>query len=110
MRHRNWIIACAAALCGVGQVRADDAEDKAVATVERLGGQVLRNETKPGKPVRQVTLSGKEVTDADLKDLAGFKELEWLTLKNTQVTNASLTPVAPFKQLAALTLLGTQDT
>jgi hypothetical protein len=64
--------------------RADHAEDKALATVERLGGQALRNETKAGKPVRDVTLRGREVTDADLKDLVGFKELDWLTWCATQ--------------------------
>jgi hypothetical protein len=37
----------------------DAAEEKALAAVERLGGQVIRNENKPNKPVRQVTLLGK---------------------------------------------------
>ena len=78
--------------------------------MERLGGQILRDETKPGKPVSQVTLLGKEVTDADLKDLAGFKELDWLTLNNTEVTDAGLKELAQFKQLTALSLRGTKVT
>ena len=89
---------------------ADDAEKKALAAVERLGGQVLRNETKPGKPVYQVTLSGKGVMDADLKDLMGFEELGWLTLNNTQVTDAGLKEVVQFEHLYALSLSGTAVT
>ena len=87
------IVAIAAPVC------ADDAEDKALAAVERLGGQVLRDATKPGKPVRDVTISGKGVKDADLKDLAGFKELGWLTLHNSEVTDAGLKELAQLKQL-----------
>ena len=34
-----------------GGARADDAEDKAVAFVEKLGGAVARDEKAPGKPV-----------------------------------------------------------
>jgi hypothetical protein len=30
------------------------------------------------------------VTDADLKDLAGFKELDWLNLNDTEVTDAGI--------------------
>src|SRR4051794_17700446 len=37
-------------------VRADDAEDKAAALVEKLGGKVIRDETRPGKPVIEVGL------------------------------------------------------
>ena len=89
---------------------ADDAEKKALAAVERLGGQILRNETKPGKPVYQVTLSGKGVMDADLEDLVGFKELGWLTLNDTQVTDAGLKGVVRFEHLYALSLSGTAVT
>ena len=50
-----------------GPARADEAEDKALAMVERLGGQVLRYMDKPDKPVRQVTLLGKEVKDVKVE-------------------------------------------
>ena len=53
-------------LCGVvswlglipsAPLYADDAEDKAVAFVEKLGGKVTRDEKLPGKPVIRVHLS-----------------------------------------------------
>src|SRR5262245_23190006 len=75
----------------------EEAEKKALATVERLGGQVIRGESKAGKPVRQVTLLGKEVTDAAVKDLVGLKELDWLNLNDTKVTDAGLKDVVQLK-------------
>jgi hypothetical protein len=57
---------------GVGlcsPVRADEAEDKAVAFVEKLGGKVARDEKLPGKPVVRVDLFFSAVTDAGLRQL-----------------------------------------
>ena len=48
-----------------------DAEAKAVAAVERLGGTVTRDEERPGKPVVEVHLGFSNAADADLKDLCG---------------------------------------
>ena len=77
-------------LCSSAPVRADDAEDKAVAFVEKLRGQVTRDEKAPGKPVIKVNLFGSEVTDAGLKELAPLKNLTVLILADTQVTKAGL--------------------
>ncbi len=78
--------------------RADEAEDKAVAFVEKLGGTVTRDEKAPGKPVVGVSFQptiiivkteGK-VTDSDLKELVGLKNLTTLDLGSTGVTGAGL--------------------
>ena len=72
------IVAFALALSGLclcSTLRADDAEDKAVAFVKKLGGTVTRNEKAPGKPVFAINLSGTEVTDAGMKELAALKNL-----------------------------------
>lgn len=53
--------------------RADDAEDKAVAFVVKLGGKITRDDKKPGKPVVEVNLSDTKLADADLKELAALK-------------------------------------
>src|SRR5215218_3019317 len=56
-------------LCSSAPVRADDAEDKAVAFVEKLGGKVGRDEKAPGKPVVTVSLFyNSPVSDAGLKE------------------------------------------
>ena len=77
-------------LCLGASARADEAEDKAVAFVEKLGGTVGRNVQAPGKPVLTVSLRLKPVTDAGLKELAPLKNLTWLNLRETKVTDAGL--------------------
>ena len=79
------------AMLGLGSpARADEAEDKAVAFVKKLGGSVDRDEKAPGKPVVEVFLSNTKVTDAGLKELAALKSLTDLNLSNTKVTDAGL--------------------
>jgi internalin A len=41
---------------------ADDAEDKAVALVNKLGGRAARDDARPGKPVVSVELAFAKVT------------------------------------------------
>ncbi|QJW98738.1 hypothetical protein [Frigoriglobus tundricola] len=44
----------ASVLCPCAALRADDAEDRAVALVTKLGGKVTREAKAPGKPVTAV--------------------------------------------------------
>src|SRR5262245_17073757 len=129
---------CAAVACvmlSTDPARADEAEDKAVAIVEKLGGQVVRDEKRPGKPVVEVRLDdlpgvtdetlralaplqnltvlyliGAKVTDAGLKELAPLKSLAALSLSDTQVTDVGLKELAPLKNLTYLNLYGTKVT
>src|SRR5262245_55141917 len=88
----------------------ESAEEQALATVERLGGQVLRRGEKPDAAVHEVRLLGKKVTDADLKGLAAFKEMERLLLTDASVTDEGLKHLARCKRLVALSLPGTKVT
>ncbi|QJW96763.1 leucine-rich repeat domain-containing protein [Frigoriglobus tundricola] len=89
--------------------RADDAEDKALALVEKLGF-VIRNDKLPDQPVIGLVLVGK-VRDADLKDLVGFKQLTHLDLGDcAMVTDAGLKDLAPHKRLTYLSLRKTKVT
>ena len=101
----SWVI-----LCSSVPVWADDAEDKAVAFVEKLRGRVTRDENAPGKPVITVNLGGTTVTDAGLKELAGLKSLSTLYLDSTKVTDAGVKELAGLKNLTALDLFNTQVT
>jgi hypothetical protein len=66
-----------------------DAEEKAVAFVENLGGQVERKENRtPGSPVTAVDLYSTAVTDVGLKELASLKHLVRLDLSDTKITDA----------------------
>ncbi len=96
----------ASMLLAAPSLYADDAEDKAVATVRQLGGKVLRDDKDPAHPVMSVDLSNTQVTSADLKELAALKNLKVLDLFNTPVTDESLKEVAALKNLTMLHLGG----
>jgi hypothetical protein len=119
----------------VAGARADEAEGRAIRTVERLGGEATRDAALPGKPVTAVSfasareslppLSGyleefvpggtlgpvwqvwpppRQVTDADLRELAAFKQLRQLNLSRTQVTDGGLKRLASLNELEMLNL------
>src|SRR4051794_5988280 len=97
-------LACAPA------ARADDAEDKAAALVTKLKGVIVRDDKKGDKPVIGVHLGNTKVTDAELKELAGFKSLAHLVLNNTAVTDAGVKELAALKGLSSLDLAYTKVT
>ena len=49
----SWLV------LGSPAVRADDAEDKAVAFVEKLGGRVIRDDARPASPSSGWTWAGR---------------------------------------------------
>jgi hypothetical protein len=107
-RRLTWCWLLVLALLGVPTLRADEAEDKAVAFVQKLGGKVERDEKAPGKPVVAVSLTFIKVKDAELKELAPLKNLHTLDLTGTQVGDVGLKGLAPLKNLHELQLGGTQ--
>ena len=70
MKNRIPTLAGCLLLLAAAPLLADEAEDKAVATVAKLGGKVTRDEKADGKPVIAVDLLNPNVTDADLQELA----------------------------------------
>ena len=72
----------------VSQVRADEAEERAVRAIEKLGGKVTRDERQRGRLVVAVELSGQDVTDATLQELAPLKQLRSVEPFEAKVTNA----------------------
>lgn len=67
---------------------ADEAENRAATIVEKLGRKVYRDKKAAHKPIIEVNLRGKPVTDADLKTLGTIKSLKALILNGTKVTDA----------------------
>ncbi|HET6441468.1 MAG TPA: leucine-rich repeat domain-containing protein, partial [Phycisphaerae bacterium] len=100
------VVACLCASCQGPSAR----EEKAVQAIEALGGQVTRDEALLDRPVVEVDLSGIKVTDAGLKVLKEFKDLQELNLSHTQITDAGLRDLRELKGLQALWLSGTQIT
>jgi hypothetical protein len=98
---------------------------RAVAAIEALGGQVLYAPSHKGTSdaflrrwlardyfdeIREVSLGGTQVTDADLDDLQALKGLKWIWLVNTQITDAGLAHLHRLTALKSLDLNGTQVT
>jgi hypothetical protein len=87
-----------------------EAEAKSAGEVERLGGKVIRDEDRPGRPVVEVRLSYTKAGDSDLKALAGLKRLRLLALSFTPVTDEGLKNLSALKGLEGLYLNDTEVT
>src|SRR5258707_14143680 len=96
----SWLVMASPAAGG-----ADDDEEKSAEAVKRMGGRVYRDEERPGNPVVKVDLFLRKVTDADLKNLTGLKNLKTLILAGTKITDAGLRDLAPLKSLTDLDLI-----
>jgi internalin A len=102
----TWCLLAAALLAPLpGYVaRVDEAEDRAVDFIKKLGGRVVRDDAAPGKPVTRVYLERTTLDDSGLKELAPLKHLQTLDLFNTRVTDEGLKELAPLKSLNELTV------
>lgn len=81
-----------------------EAEERVVATIEKQGGQVERDETKPGKPVYVVQLYGQMVSEATIKEFALLRNLSVLVIDPRHVTDVGLKEIAQLKGLTKLNL------
>jgi internalin A len=104
------LLSVAFALLLTERASADEDDAKAEKAIKALGGRVERNSDAPGKPIVRVYLTGKQVTDVGLKELAGLKNLQTLDLRHTKVTDAGLKEIAGLKSLQFLLLNDTQVT
>ena len=104
MNRLTFALGTLAAMFLVGFLAADEAEDKAIVAINKLGGK-----TK-GMPVTEVRLVGTKITDAELEDLAAFKQLHKLWLQDTQGTDVGLMYLPPLQQLKELYAHGTKVT
>jgi internalin A len=116
MGFRSWIILLAFGIISCGKVpqsedraEVDDPEHRAIVTIQKLGGWVKTDETKPGKTYA-VVLQGSDVTDETLKELAPLKGLSTLSLRETKVTDSGLRELAQFKALIFLNITDTNVT
>src|SRR5262249_52012713 len=85
-------------------------EKDAITVIERLGGNIRRDEDKPGRPVVEVDLLIRAVTDNDLPLLSALPDLESLNLGITPVTDAGFKHLGRLPKLRRLVLFGTRIT
>ena len=81
---------------------ADEAE--AIAAIEQVGGTVRTIAKDTDQKEAAFHLSGKDVTDDDLAQLASVNNLVWLNLRGTKITDAGLAHLADIKTLTRLHL------
>lgn len=79
-------------------------QQNAAAEIEKLGGKV---EFNANKDVVKVDLHNAKITDADLKKLEIFTELEWLDLRITPVGDEGAAHLAALRKLKFLNLFRT---
>lgn len=77
-------------------------QEKAVAAIERLGGKVTFDETRPGKPVVGVDFTLTRASNADLHCLTPLTQLRSLSLGLSEVTGNGLGRVAGLAELEEL--------
>src|SRR5260221_442232 len=76
---------------GVGVARAgvDSSKERLIAEVEKLGGKVDLDETRPDKPIIKIDLHSTKVSDSDLvflnKMRKHLKNLRYLDLRLTHI-------------------------
>jgi hypothetical protein len=128
--------ATAAFVATTHAARADEAQDKALAEIQKRGGKIDRDETvkEKDKPViavnyattpaddaaleplkdiptlRKVTLNGTKITDAGLEKVKGLAALKKLYLVDTKITDKGLEQLKDLKELEVLSLVGTEVT
>lgn len=85
----------------------DEAETKAIAAIEELGGSVQRIAMNVEDKEVALHLADKEITDEALAHLPAIKNVVWLNLRGTKITDAGLQYVA---QLTGLTRLHLEKT
>ncbi len=109
-RVRTLAVLCvlAAGFTTVARAEPPTARDRAVAAIEKLGGTVEVDETRPGKPVVGVDLSRSAVTDADLVLFEGLPDLEVLDLRLTSIGDAGVARLEGTKALRFLNLFRTR--
>jgi formylglycine-generating enzyme required for sulfatase activity/Leucine-rich repeat (LRR) protein len=85
-------------------------QEKAIAMIDKLGGEVTLDEKRPEKSVIGVEMRHTKVTDGDLEHLIELPNLQSLDLSLTEVTDAGLERLKELTNLQLLDLSGTNVT
>jgi hypothetical protein len=80
-------------------------QERVVAAIKKLGGEVTVDEQALSKPIAQVDLSGTAITDEQLACLEGLSDLRELDLGRTRITDKGLAHLRGLTSLQTLSLV-----
>src|SRR6516165_3603211 len=91
-RMTNSAVLSLAVLCAVATAAqaGDDRAERAVAAIEKVGGTVQRDESRPGSPVDFVNFSNSRLTDSVMLHLKALPGIRELSVNNAPVTDAGI--------------------
>src|SRR4051794_1794138 len=72
-----------------GHEQAGD-ESQAIAAIQKMGGQVVRDQKRTSKPVTEVHLYAGKTKGIGLQPLTQLPEIEWIGLHLSDITEADL--------------------
>lgn len=78
--------------------------EEAIAEIERRGGKIERDTSRPGGPVVGLDAKGSAMTDAGLTYVQQFPELRSLDVSYTAVSDAGMSHVSGLQHLESLNL------
>lgn len=100
-----WTVVVVSAFGPLPAARADEAEEKAVALLERQGAKYTRDERLPGRPIVAINYASCSATEEHLKILAALPHLRELDLRRAHNFYREMLPLlAEFKSLTTLGL------
>ena len=68
----------------------DDRAERAVAAIEKVGGTVQRDESRPGSPVYAVDFYNSRLTDSVMSHLRALPEIREFHVSNAPITDAGI--------------------
>jgi len=86
--------------------RSQEARERSIAAIEKLGGEVIRDEEMPGV-IDEVDLGGPNIADAALTHLTALSDLRSLDLSKSRISDAGLANLQELKRLRRLDLSNT---
>src|SRR5262245_8256182 len=106
MRTITAVLLLAGALVPPARAEGDEAE----AALRKVSASIIRDETRPGRPIVRFSVKGQEFTDEEMRLVGGVKTLQTLDLGFAPVTDEGLKELQALPELRTLGLEGTRVT
>ena len=102
-----WMLAACSAVSGD---EPESEQDQLIATIQRMGGSVTIDDTRPDKPVVKVHLYKGKTAGIGLEPLTKLSEVNWIGLHASDITEADLAYLQRWHKLKRLGLVETHLT